>query len=70
MELWADAYSVQDGHYLFGILVDASPEELSEVTVTSWPSPKPGRVEILVAKIPASEVVQVESGPTDGQRSR
>lgn len=61
IDLWADAFSVENGHYLFGVLVDASPEELGEVSVISRPARDTGFFEILVAKFPEAEVARVES---------
>ncbi|MFD6565167.1 hypothetical protein [Micromonospora profundi] len=64
IDLWADAFRVENGHYLFTVLVEASPDELREVEVTSQPpSPSPGFVEVLAAKIPEADVARVESAP-------
>ena len=59
IELAADSYSEVDDHLWFDVLVDASPEEQSEMIVT-WRVPdSPERVAVLVAKIPATEVASV-----------
>jgi hypothetical protein len=68
IELWADAFSEDGTHYVFGALVDATPEEFGAVEVTSWPPPSPGRSEIVVAKIPVSEVDRIESAPPRVER--
>ncbi|WP_157746995.1 hypothetical protein [Micromonospora rifamycinica] len=64
IDLWADAFRMENGHYLFTVLVEASPDELREVEVTSRsPSPSPGFVEVLAARIPEADVARVESAP-------
>jgi hypothetical protein len=64
IELAADSYSEIDGDLWFDVLVDAHPEEQSQMVVT-WRVPhSPGRVGVLVAKIPAAEVASVVTAPS------
>ena len=49
IELWADAYSVEEGQYVFCVLVDANHEEQLDVRVCARSVPPTDRVIIAVA---------------------
>jgi hypothetical protein len=62
IELWADAYSVEGGNYVFNVLVDATPEEQLDVRVCAETVPPSERVFIAVAIVPEPEVAAIEGG--------
>ncbi|MBV1851786.1 hypothetical protein KUA19_16705 [Catellatospora sp. NEAU-YM18] len=64
IDLAADGYTDVDGNLIFTILVDASLEEQAEMVIT-WRVPSnPTTVGVLVARIPAADVVGVETAPS------
>ncbi|WP_214109713.1 hypothetical protein [Acrocarpospora catenulata] len=72
IELAADCYSEADGDLLFSILVDATPEEQSQMVVEGRTPYDPARVIVLVAKIPVAEVADILTAPSwfdDGSQS-
>ncbi|MEO3744099.1 hypothetical protein [Plantactinospora sp. B5E13] len=62
LEVWANGYSVDEGHYVFGTVFDGVPEELAGAPLAAWPPLQAGSFQILVARIPEDEVADVESG--------
>jgi hypothetical protein len=64
IEVAADGYGEADGYLWFNVLVDASPEEQSQMVIT-WQVPGvASRVGVLVTKIPAVEVANVITAPS------
>jgi hypothetical protein len=61
IELAADGYTEHDGHALFSVLADVTPDEQREVRVLDWPPAAPF-VTVLVAKIPMTEVAKIVGG--------
>jgi hypothetical protein len=61
VEVWSDGYSEVDDDFIFGALVDASPEEQSALDVTSRTPSNPLRVVIAVARFPSSAVQKIRS---------
>ncbi|MEE6262192.1 hypothetical protein [Plantactinospora sonchi] len=61
LEVWANGYSVDEDHYVFGALMDGSPEELEGAPLAVWPPLQPGCFQILVARIPEAEVAEVNA---------
>jgi hypothetical protein len=61
IELAANGYTEDDGHALFSVLSDATPDEQQEIRLLNWPPVSP-LVTVLVAKIPMSEVTTIEGG--------
>jgi hypothetical protein len=61
IELAADGYTEQDGQALFSVLADATPDEQKQLHVLDWPPSAP-LVVILVARIPMTEVAEIEGG--------
>jgi hypothetical protein len=61
IELAADGYSEHDGHALFSVLSDATPDEQQEVRLVDCLPVSP-LVTVLIAKIPMSEVATIEGG--------
>jgi hypothetical protein len=64
VELAADGYTEQDGHALFSVLANATADEQRQVRVLGRSPAVPSRVNVLVAKIPSSEVAGIASGST------
>jgi len=64
LELWADAHDTEpvDGHWQFGVMVEASADEQRAVRVTDQTLPPSERCVIVVARIPANEVDSIEGG--------
>jgi len=61
VELAADGYTEHDGHALFSVLANATPEEQEQVRVLDWPLAT-RTVLVLIAKVPMAEVVTIEGG--------
>ena len=61
MELAADAYTENEGHAVFSVLAEATPEEQSQVEVLDWRLAAP-RVVVLVAKVPLTEIAKIAGG--------
>lgn len=64
MELWADSYSTEpvDDHWEFGILADATPDEQQQIRIDGRTVPRSDRCNVIVARIPVSEVDSIEGG--------
>ncbi|MFD8594992.1 hypothetical protein ACFV1L_08320 [Kitasatospora sp. NPDC059646] len=56
IELWADAYTTDEGAYVFSALVRATEAEQAELDVTARTPADPSRVAIAVARVPLTEV--------------
>ncbi|GIJ07855.1 hypothetical protein Van01_10690 [Micromonospora andamanensis] len=64
LELAADAYSEEDNHLLFNVLVDADDDEQGQMLV-DWRIPNmPRRVGMVVAKVPVAEVADLYTAPS------
>ncbi|MFF3852870.1 hypothetical protein [Micromonospora sp. NPDC002575] len=64
MELAADAYSEENGQLLFNVLVEADADEQDQMVI-DWRTPNnPRRVGVVVAKVPAAEVVDLYTAPS------
>jgi hypothetical protein len=61
IELWADMFSQSEGFYEFEVLVRADLAEQSQVRVVSGPDGSHDSVLITIARIPETEVANVES---------
>ncbi|WBB90448.1 hypothetical protein [Verrucosispora sp. WMMC514] len=64
LELAADAYSEEDNHLLFNILVDAEADEQAQMVVDWRISNQPRRVGMVVAKVPVAEVADLYTAPS------
>jgi hypothetical protein len=64
LAIWADGFSQVDDDYVFSVLIDREPEEpgLAQVEIAARTPGNPNRVDVVTARIPRSEVVQVHSG--------
>ncbi|TDC80732.1 hypothetical protein [Actinomadura sp. 7K507] len=65
IEIWADSYSDEGDHYLFGAYVRASVDEQRYVEVTSRSPASVENVLIVVARVPKDEVESVFGGSVD-----
>jgi hypothetical protein len=63
VDLAADAYSEADGFVLFNVLVDADDYERAQIVVTWDGFNDPATVGVLIPKIPADEVANLETMP-------
>ncbi len=64
IEVAADAYRETDGHLTFNVLVDATAEEQDQMLI-DWRVPRnPGRVGVVVARIPARDVASLFTAPS------
>jgi hypothetical protein len=61
IELAADGYAEHDGHALFSVLSDATPDKQQDIRLLDWPPVSP-LVTVLVAKVPMSEVATIAGG--------
>ncbi|RKN22116.1 hypothetical protein D7147_05185 [Micromonospora musae] len=64
MELAADAYSEEDGQLLFYVLVEADADEQDQMVTDRRTPNDPRRVGIVVARLPAAEVVDLYTAPS------
>jgi hypothetical protein len=70
IELAADAYREADGYLLFNVLVEATPEEQAQMVI-DLEFPNNPLAGVLVARIPAVEVANIETSSwvDDGSES-
>ena len=61
IEVWSDGYSEVGECFVFGALVDATPEEQAVLDVTNRTPSNPLRVIIALARFPVSAVAKVRS---------
>jgi len=62
VEVWADGYQEIDGAYVFGVLVDAEPDEIEHLLVTGRTPSDPTRAIIGLARFPVELVEDIHGG--------
>jgi len=62
LRVWADGYQEIDGHYTFGILIDAEHDLSDTALVTNRTPSDPERVVVSVARIPVAAVKEISGG--------
>ena len=74
IELWADGHPTEpvDGHWIFDVLVDATPDEQHEVRISGQTVPPSDRCCMVIARIPAADVQSIAGGwsLTDDRRTQ
>ena len=64
VELWADSHTTEpvDGHWVFEVLADATPQEQRSVRIGGETTPPSNRCLLVVARIPVTEVRSIQGG--------
>lgn len=62
LRIWADGYQEIDGHYDFGILIDAGDDLPDTALVTNRTPADPRRIVVSVARVPVVAVKSISGG--------